>query len=184
MKQKTLQEQYNLIKEGKGNTDAFIKSAKRQFPAQIRNSAGLTETVNSLKHNHIISENIWGIATESDKTPDWFSIFDKNMKIIAEEAKAVEKKTTKEVEDKLESITPENIKSGIDPNAEAKKADLARRDKIRIDNLAKQATASANTPEGRKGAEIAAQTRARLEKKKKRRPSLLETLGMRNRSKE
>jgi len=99
MKQKTLQEQYNLIKEGKGNTDAFIKSAKRQFPAQIRNSAGLTETVNSLKHNHIISENIWGIATESDKTPDWFSIFDKNMKIIAEEAKAVEKKTSQEVED-------------------------------------------------------------------------------------
>jgi ribosomal protein L20A (L18A) len=99
MKQKTLQEQYNLIKEGKGNTDAFIKSAKRQFPAQIRNSAGLTETVNSLKHNHIISENVWGIATESDKTPDWFSIFDKNMKIIAEEAKAVEKKTSQEVED-------------------------------------------------------------------------------------
>jgi hypothetical protein len=99
MKQKTLQEQYNLIKEGKGNTDAFIKSAKRQFPAQIRNSAGLTETVNSLKHNHIISENVWGVATESDKTPDWFSIFDKNMEIIAEEAKAVEKKTSKEVED-------------------------------------------------------------------------------------
>jgi hypothetical protein len=99
MKQKTLQEQYNLIKEGKGNADAFIKASKRQFPAQIRNSAGLTETINSLKHNHIISENVWGIATESDKTPDWFSIFDKNMEIIAEETKAIEKKTSQEVED-------------------------------------------------------------------------------------
>ncbi|MDB4276923.1 hypothetical protein N9864_00210 [bacterium] len=99
MKQKTLQEQYNLIKEGKGNADAFIKASKRQFPAQIRNSAGLTETINSLKHNHIISENVWGVATESDKTPDWFSIFDKNMEIIAEETKAIEKKTSQEVED-------------------------------------------------------------------------------------
>ena len=99
MKQKTLQEQYNLIKEGKGNTDAFIKASKRQFPAQIRNSAGLTETINSLKHNHIITENVWGVATESDKTPDWFSIFNKNMEVIAEEVKAVEKKTSQEVED-------------------------------------------------------------------------------------
>ena len=99
MKQKTLQEQYNLIKEGKGNAGAFIKASKRQFPAQIRNSAGLTETINSLKHNHIISENVWGIATESEKTPDWFSIFDKNMEIIAEETKAIEKKTSQEVED-------------------------------------------------------------------------------------
>ncbi|MDA9268168.1 hypothetical protein N9P60_00220 [bacterium] len=99
MKQKTLQEQYNLIKEGKGNAIAFIKASKRQFPAQIRNSAGLTETINSLKHNHIISENVWGVATESDKTPDWFSIFDKNMEIIAEETKAIEKKTSQEVED-------------------------------------------------------------------------------------
>ena len=99
MKQKTLQEQYNLIKEGKGNADAFIKASKRQFPAQIRNSAGLTETINSLKHNHIISENVLGVATESDKTPDWFSIFNKNMEVIAEEVKAVEKKTSQEVED-------------------------------------------------------------------------------------
>tara|TARA_R110001599_G_scaffold134913_2_gene313168 strand:- start:2 stop:1816 length:1815 start_codon:yes stop_codon:yes gene_type:complete len=99
MKQKTLQEQYNLIKEGKGNAGAFIKASKRQFPAQIRNSAGLTETINSLKHNHIISENVWGVATESDKTPDWFSIFNKNMEVIAEETKAVEKKTSQEVED-------------------------------------------------------------------------------------
>ena len=31
--------------------------------------------------------------------PDWFSIFDENMNIIAEETKAVEKKTSKEVTD-------------------------------------------------------------------------------------
>jgi hypothetical protein len=29
---KTLQEQYNLIKEGKGHKDVFMKTALRQFP--------------------------------------------------------------------------------------------------------------------------------------------------------
>ena len=32
MKTKTLQEQYNLIKEGKGNKEIFLKEAKLQFP--------------------------------------------------------------------------------------------------------------------------------------------------------
>jgi len=30
--EKTLQQQYNLIKEGKGNKDDFLKSARRVFP--------------------------------------------------------------------------------------------------------------------------------------------------------
>jgi hypothetical protein len=99
MKQKTLQEQYNLIKEGKGNTDTFTKSAKRQFPTHIRNSAGFDEAVTSLKQNHIISENMWGVTTGKNSNPDWFSIFNENMDTIAEEVKAVEKKTSQEVED-------------------------------------------------------------------------------------
>lgn len=99
MKQKTLQEQYNLLKEGKGNAEIFMKSAKQQFPTLIRNAATLSETVSSLKHNHIISENIWGVTTGRTETPDWFKIFNENMQTIAEEAKAVEKKPTKEVVD-------------------------------------------------------------------------------------
>ena len=49
MKQKTLQEQYNLIQEGKGNAEVFMKAAKKQFPSFVRNSATLNETVSSLK---------------------------------------------------------------------------------------------------------------------------------------
>ena len=45
---KSLQNQYNLIKEGKGNKDVFIKSAKTQFP-DIPNYYGFNETVNELK---------------------------------------------------------------------------------------------------------------------------------------
>jgi len=101
MKQKTLQEQYNLISEGKGNKEVFMKAAKRQFPNLVRNAATLTETVASLKHGHIITESIsLGMGNSAKNTnPDWFSIFDENMNLVAEEAKAVEKKPTKEVTD-------------------------------------------------------------------------------------
>ena len=101
MKQKTLQEQYNLISEGKGNKEVFMKAAKRQFPNLVRNAATLTETVASLKHGHIITEGIsLGMGNSAKNTkPDWFSIFDENMNLVAEEAKSVEKKPTKEVTD-------------------------------------------------------------------------------------
>ena len=100
MKQKTLQEQYNLIKEGKGNAEVFMKAAKKQFPNFVRNAATLNETISSLKHNHIISESMLnlGMVATGNSNPDWFKIFNESMETIAEEAKAVEKKVSKEVE--------------------------------------------------------------------------------------
>lgn len=97
MKQKTLQEQYNLIKEGKGNAEVFMKAAKKQFPNFVRNAATLNETISSLKHNHIISESMLGLGmvTTGKSNPDWFKIFNDNLV----EAKAEEKKTSKEVTD-------------------------------------------------------------------------------------
>ena len=97
MKQKTLQEQYNLISEGKGNKEVFMKAAKSQFPNIVRNAATLSETVASLKHGHIITEGIslgMGNSAKNNK-PDWFAIFDENMNLVAEEAKAVEKNLPK-----------------------------------------------------------------------------------------
>jgi len=102
MKQKTLQEQYNLIKEGKGNKEVFVKAAKTQFPSIVRNAATLNETISSLKRNHLISENMLGVGMISSPKPtstDWFKIFNTNIETIAEEAKAVEKKATKDVVD-------------------------------------------------------------------------------------
>jgi hypothetical protein len=92
---KTLQEQYNLIKEGKGHKDIFLKEAKTLFPDMVRNAATFDEASSILLQRSIISENTWGVVTSSPKTPDWFSIFNEN--II--EAKAVEKAPTKEVVD-------------------------------------------------------------------------------------
>ena len=110
MKQKTLQEQYNLIKEGTGHADSFVKAAKRQFPNLIHNSATLNETVSTLTRNHIISENLWGITTGNTETPDWFSIFNENVN----EAKAVEKKVSKEVTDLEEKNFDYKDKKNVD----------------------------------------------------------------------
>jgi hypothetical protein len=93
---KSLQNQYNLIKEGKGSKDTFLKSVKSLFPNYIPSHFGFNETVNILKEKSIISENIGGIVTNGNPTPpDWFKIF----KETVSEAKAEEKKPTKEVTD-------------------------------------------------------------------------------------
>ncbi len=79
MKQKTLQTQYNLIKEGKGNKEIFLKESKRIFPNYISNIATFDQAENILKQRNIISENKWGIATGKTEKPDWFTIFNDNM---------------------------------------------------------------------------------------------------------
>ena len=89
---KTLQEQYNLIKEGKGHKDVFMKEAKRLFPNIVPNAATFNQTAKLLKQRSVISENIFPLIPSSGLNP--FTSFDK---FINEEAKADEKKTTKEV---------------------------------------------------------------------------------------
>lgn len=94
---KALQTQYNLIKEGKGHKDVFVKEAKRLFPNIIPNSAGFDQTSTLLKNKNIIVENIFPLIPSSGLNP--FSTFDKFLK--EEETKAEVKKTSKEVEEDL-----------------------------------------------------------------------------------
>ena len=54
---KTLQEQFNLIKEGKGNKDVFLKEAKRNHSNVITNITSFDDTVKILKQKGLISEN-------------------------------------------------------------------------------------------------------------------------------
>ena len=91
---KTLQEQYNLIQEGKGHKDVFMKSARRLFPEYITNFATYQEATKILKQKSILSEAVGGIVTQTSANP--FVNWDK---FLNEEAKAEEKKTTKEVEE-------------------------------------------------------------------------------------
>ena len=94
----TLQEQYNLIKEGKGNKQQFFKSARHLFPDLITPVNTYEDTVRILKNRSIIAEGIGGVVTKG-KTPDWHAIFKENITEAAKEAKAEEKETTKEVTD-------------------------------------------------------------------------------------
>ena len=100
---KTLQEQYNSIKEGKGSKQIFLKEAKRQFPNMITNAATFEETTKILKNRSVIAEELGGVVglqpvntIEARAEESWET---KYKNFIAEEAKAVEKKTTKEVEE-------------------------------------------------------------------------------------
>ena len=95
MKPTTLQNQYNLIKEGKGHKGVFLNEAKRIFPQYIPNHFGYDATINILKQKSVLSENLWGIATGKKEQPEWFKIFNEN--ITEAEAKVEEKEPTKEV---------------------------------------------------------------------------------------
>jgi hypothetical protein len=74
--EKTLQQQYILIKEGKGNKDDFLKSARRVFPELIAPLTDYNTTVNILKSRSILSEEVKHIEKKN-----WFKIFEANVKI-------------------------------------------------------------------------------------------------------
>ena len=67
--EQTLQSQYNLIKEGKGNKAVFLKSAYRLFPDMLSPVNTFEDTVKILKNRSILSEGIGGVVT-TGKTPD------------------------------------------------------------------------------------------------------------------
>jgi hypothetical protein len=98
MKTPTLQDQYTLIKEGKGNKEIFLKQAKSLFPQYVTNASTFQETTTILKQRGILTENIGGVVT-TGITPDWVSIFKDNITEAAKEAKAIEKKPIKDVTD-------------------------------------------------------------------------------------
>ena len=107
---KALQTQYNLIKEGKGHKDVFVKEAKRLFPNIIPNSAGFDQTSTLLKNKNIIVENVFPLIPSSGLNP--FSTFDKFLK--EEETKAEAKKTSKEVEEDLAKTYDYSNKKNLD----------------------------------------------------------------------
>ena len=82
---KTIQEQYNQIKKGKGNKEIFLKEVKRNYPHMIVNSATFDQAEKILLQRSVLSENIAGVVNTTTEKPDWFKIFDENMEIIKEQ---------------------------------------------------------------------------------------------------
>ena len=98
---RTLTEQYRSVKEGKGPKDVFLKEAKRQFPNLVTNASTFKEASTILKQKGIISENFVGMPMVGNpierKKESYETAF---ANFIAEaEAKAEEKKVSKEVEE-------------------------------------------------------------------------------------
>jgi hypothetical protein len=111
--EKTLQQQYTLIREGKGNKDHFLKSARRVFPEFITPNTDYNTAVHILKGKSILSEGVGGIATLNPNKPDWFKIFDTNLK------EAIGVKNTKEYGDqnefeKIDKETEETLNHQFD----------------------------------------------------------------------
>ena len=85
--EKTLQAQYNLIKEGKGDKAYFLKSAYRLFPDMVSQVNSFEDTTRILKNRGIISEGIGGLVT-TGKKQDWHAIFNENMDNLRKDEEA------------------------------------------------------------------------------------------------
>jgi hypothetical protein len=107
---KTLQDQYLLIKEGKGHKGVFLTEAKREFPHIVRSAATFEEAIASLKTKNIISENVISVMPaimdrpkkESFETAFEAFLAEAKKKNEDEKVKAEEKKVSKPVEEDLE----------------------------------------------------------------------------------
>jgi len=120
--EKTLQQQYILIKEGKGSKDDFLKSARRVFPEYISPLTDYKTAVHILKGKSILSEGVGGVVTQSKVQPNWFKIFNENL------AEAVGVKDKKEYGDqnsfeKINKETEETLKKANYDNADPKNID-------------------------------------------------------------
>jgi hypothetical protein len=107
---KTLQDQYLLIKEGKGHKGVFLADAKRQFPNMVRNAATFEEASSCLITKNIIAENVIGLTAvnspfEPKKKESYELAFENFLaeakKKQEEDEKAELKATSKQVEEDL-----------------------------------------------------------------------------------
>jgi len=98
---KTLTEQYRLIKEDKGHKGVFLKEAKAKYPNLLTNSSTFKEATTILKQKNIISENyvdLKPINNMVERKKEGYETAFANF-LAEAEAKAEEKKVTKEVEE-------------------------------------------------------------------------------------
>jgi hypothetical protein len=124
---KTLQDQYLLIKEGKGHKGVFLTEAKRQFPNIVRNAATFEEAAASLKTKNIIAENVIGLGAIN-------SIFEPKKKESYELAYEAFLAEAKKKENEEEKVKAEEKKVSK-PVEEDASHNFDRRDDKNLDNL-------------------------------------------------
>jgi len=119
---KTLQQEYQLIKEGKGNKDHFLKVARNIFPEYITSGNDFTSAVHILTSKNLLSE-AGGVVTQSPTQPDWFKIFNEKL----EEAVGVKDKKEYGDQNSFEKID-KDVQAALDHQFD-------NRDPKNIDNL-------------------------------------------------
>jgi hypothetical protein len=126
---KTLNEQYQLIKEGKGHKGVFLTEAKRQFPNYIRNAATFEEAALILKQREIIHENVTdtsvsttvGVQKESFELAfNKFLTEAKDPQVKAKEVKAKKVKSQEEPEKAEAKKTSKQVEEDLDHNYDNK----------------------------------------------------------------
>jgi len=80
-----LQTEYNLIKEGKGNKAHFLKLARLTFPEQVGVHNTYEQVVSILTNKSLLSEGVGGLVSITNETPNWFKIFEAEVKADAKE---------------------------------------------------------------------------------------------------
>lgn len=108
----TLQEQYNLINEGKGNKGAFLKEAKRNHSDSISNISTYDQAVGILKSKQIINENTYyaDLQPITQFQPTNLQPFEKKFsEFLVNEAKKKEEDEAVKVEEKKASKHVEEV---------------------------------------------------------------------------
>jgi hypothetical protein len=123
---KTLQDQYLLIKEGKGHTGVFLTEAKRQFPNIVRNAATFEEAAASLITKNIITENIVSLGPINSpfdsKKKESYELAFENFLAEAKEKKENEDEKVKAEEKKVSKRVEEDYSHNFD-NSDEKNPD-------------------------------------------------------------
>jgi hypothetical protein len=120
---KTLNEQYQLIKNNKGHKGVFLTEAKRQFPNYIPNVATFDETALILKQKGIINENIVGLTAINSPFESKKESYELAFEKFLDEAKDPQIKA-KEVKEKK-----------LQPQEETEKAEIKKPSKQVEDDL-------------------------------------------------
>jgi hypothetical protein len=124
---KTLNDQYQQIKKGKGHKGMFLTEAKRQFPNYVRTAASFHEAETILKQRGVINEGIVDLGAinnpfSTSKKESYEVAFEaflaeaKKKENEDEKVKAIEKKPSKKVKedadknfDNTDEKTPDNM---------------------------------------------------------------------------
>lgn len=77
---KSLQNKLNLIKEGRGNKELFLKEARVLYPNVVTGAITFDQAIHNLAERGIISGGTLGKDNGTTGEPNWFKVFNENVK--------------------------------------------------------------------------------------------------------